>query len=262
MLCSIHTAEIEKKYTICSSCGTKICNRCDSAFHEGKSCLEAMDPDFAQYVKENGAKFCMVCKTIVERDGGCEHIVCSVCGYQWCWVCGRNYEKMHICKGIWDPVPPTGEGQFIAYVKRVKEEGPLLKFIGLVIVLILFSPFLLLGFLVLRTVGRVEVSKDRPMKSCCSIFCAIICAPIAWFIVFCAILVYALLFILMVPCMLIGLIIKCFEGPRQPTQEEQLQAIQAAQLTQPTLQSKDSLKTRDLQNYVDKNAHVAVPISN
>merc|ERR1712032_677728 len=33
-------------------------------------------------------KTCPVCQSIVEKNGGCNHITC-VCSIHWCWLCGE-----------------------------------------------------------------------------------------------------------------------------------------------------------------------------
>ncbi|VDL85304.1 unnamed protein product, partial [Schistocephalus solidus] len=30
---------------------------------------------------------CPVCKSITNKDGGCNHIHCTFCGSEWCWIC-------------------------------------------------------------------------------------------------------------------------------------------------------------------------------
>jgi len=94
-------------YVLCK-CGTKICNTCSNPFHEGKSCLEALDLEFEAFSKENNIKFCIVCKSVVQRVEGCVHITCPMCDYEWCWICGREFLSNHqaICPNEWMPEPP------------------------------------------------------------------------------------------------------------------------------------------------------------
>jgi len=101
------SATKDSPYTKCS-CGTMICNLCGDFYHEGKNCLQAMDPEFEIYAKENNLKFCVMCKTVINRVEGCLHISCPVCDYEWCWLCGREYKFQHQlkCPKKWDPLPP------------------------------------------------------------------------------------------------------------------------------------------------------------
>ena len=212
-----------KEFTQCT-CGTKICNYCNNFYHEGKSCVESIDPEFEIYAKENGIKFCMMCKTIVSREGGCAQITCSVCDYQWCWVCGRSYETIHICTGEWNPVPPSlvlNDGASIkAFLKRIWNESSVFKLIGLFIIFALLSPVILLGFLIVLPVGRVEVSRRRPIKSFFSVLLAIFIGILFWAFVIPALGYYAIGFILISPFLLIGFLVTLFQRRRR--QREQI----------------------------------------
>ncbi|CAH8457483.1 unnamed protein product [Schistosoma turkestanicum] len=39
-----------------------------------------------KYINET-CRYCPNCKSPTEKHGGCNHIHCSVCGCQWCWIC-------------------------------------------------------------------------------------------------------------------------------------------------------------------------------
>ena len=48
---------------------------------------------------ENNIKQCPDCGIYIEKDGGCNHMNCDLCGYEFCWAClrdmsaeGCNYE--------------------------------------------------------------------------------------------------------------------------------------------------------------------------
>ena len=56
-------------YSICH-CQTLICNLCGDYWHEGKACLEALDPEFEIYAKENNLKYCIMCRSVIDRVEG------------------------------------------------------------------------------------------------------------------------------------------------------------------------------------------------
>ena len=49
-------------------------------------------------------KKCPKCSIITEKNNGCNHITCTKCGYQWCWLCNEEYKENHFnegkCKGF------------------------------------------------------------------------------------------------------------------------------------------------------------------
>jgi len=97
-----------KSYTICK-CHSKICNACGNLWHEEKACWQVVDQEFQVFQKANDVKFCVMCKTVVQKVEGCSHITCPVCDYDWCWLCGREFTSYHAatCPKQWKPEPPA-----------------------------------------------------------------------------------------------------------------------------------------------------------
>jgi len=144
-------------YTRCI-CNTLICNMCCEAWHDGKSCLEAIDPDFEIYAKENDVKLCIMCKTMVARVEGCTHITCPICDYEWCWLCGHEHTPFHEkkCSKEWNPLPPKkiildwDLMSLSTKIKRVIVE--MIIFILLLPFRIIFWPFYIFG-----TIDRIRL---------------------------------------------------------------------------------------------------------
>ncbi len=196
------------------TCGAKICNICYHIDHEGQSCLEAIDSKFEIYSQENDIRFCAVCKTLFRREEGCLHVTCPICDYEWCWKCGRQYHKMHLCDGNWDPIPPAElrYSKFsLAGLKNAWMKGSILKKVGLFLLILLLSPVLLFTCILFWPLYFIDVTRPRPMKSFCLIFgslsAGIISLPIT---VFClsALLIGALLALPFVGIILLADIIK------------------------------------------------------
>ena len=39
---------------------------------------------------------CPNCEILIEKNGGCPRMQCSVCSYKWCWTCGcSNMNSLH-----------------------------------------------------------------------------------------------------------------------------------------------------------------------
>lgn len=77
----------------CSECKTQICVKCKKESHDGLKCGEEKDGDSSldQYINEqNGIKLnnCPKCSAIIEKSGGCPHMKCPICYFEWCWTCG------------------------------------------------------------------------------------------------------------------------------------------------------------------------------
>ena len=57
-------------------CGTKVCFECGAEAHPEKTCAEIMDETYKDYAKKKYVQLCKNCKSRVEKDEGCNHMVC------------------------------------------------------------------------------------------------------------------------------------------------------------------------------------------
>jgi len=81
------------------------CFICLKKPHGKLSCdKDNIDKDIKEYAKNNFIKKCPKCSIITEKNAGCNHITCTKCGYQWCWLCNEKYTENHFkegkCKGF------------------------------------------------------------------------------------------------------------------------------------------------------------------
>jgi len=137
-------------FSVCD-CKAKICNTCCGLYHEGKTCMEAIDVDFVMYAKENEVKFCMMCKTVIVKENGCNTIKCAVCDYKWCWLCGNEYDNKHECDGKWSPIPPVSVTMtdMKGRLKKAWIKGSSIKRIGIFLGLLMASPLILIWFIIM-----------------------------------------------------------------------------------------------------------------
>lgn len=106
----ISSTDIVDQVGTCSrqDCHVKTCAKCkqDMAVHnDNSSCPpnEEHDSLVALATKERWQK-CTGCGNMVERSDGCNHITCHLCGYEFCYVCGGNYDDCLVyCPGYRDP---------------------------------------------------------------------------------------------------------------------------------------------------------------
>ena len=73
------TSKPEPGIAKCSACKTSTCVSCRQAGHAGKSCTDSGDSLFWDTVKVRGWKKCPGCTAVIEKNGGCSHVVCR-CG--------------------------------------------------------------------------------------------------------------------------------------------------------------------------------------
>ena len=85
----------KKRKGVCSTCNSTVCLKCGARFHRKKNCALMIDNEFGRWAARSDVNPCPKCRIPVEKDEGCQHMTCSVCRYQWCWVCGGKYTNNH-----------------------------------------------------------------------------------------------------------------------------------------------------------------------
>lgn len=77
-------------------CTQTFCAKCGQAFHGKDPCPPSREMD-KFLTKNRNTKRCPQCGTGVTKNGGCNHMTCSVsargCGHQFCWLCLGPYPK-------------------------------------------------------------------------------------------------------------------------------------------------------------------------
>lgn len=95
--------------TVSCVCGFKMCLRCNNQPHFPAKCSQLAsyykelhaNNDFTSPVDENYigvGKRCPNCQYFMEKNGGCNHMSCTMCRKEFCWFCLENWEA-HDCKG-------------------------------------------------------------------------------------------------------------------------------------------------------------------
>ncbi|CAD8058604.1 unnamed protein product [Paramecium sonneborni] len=88
--------EIEGFTQVCMICQQIFCTKCKKQYHEG-ICGEQ---SFVKVAKEQNYSQCSSCKRWIEKTFGCNHISCP-CGYEFCYVCGKQWQKGQECRCIY-----------------------------------------------------------------------------------------------------------------------------------------------------------------
>ena len=107
--CSVVISTTSKKTSRCPKCETEICNRCNREAHHGRSCAGAFEEEIRGWENASDIQKCRKCQGLVEKIAGCNHMTCSICRYEWCWLCGSAYSTAHFsalnpfgCPGLQD----------------------------------------------------------------------------------------------------------------------------------------------------------------
>lgn len=119
--------ETDTRKVVChksrGGCGMVFCRQCHYAYHDDEcqnnntqtepaaslnlytinrsNVLQAQwrDDRLSRDTIQRLTKQCPSCKTAIEKSGGCNHMNCPRCHFQWCWLCqvewGRNCEADH-----------------------------------------------------------------------------------------------------------------------------------------------------------------------
>jgi hypothetical protein len=80
----------------CNICKFSFCFYCQEPWHATGKCKFESEKEMQKWAKNNGVKICPNCRRKVEKNLGCDHMTCSKCRYEWCWLCGDKYSSSHM----------------------------------------------------------------------------------------------------------------------------------------------------------------------
>ena len=83
-----------KKYVKCNY-GHEFCFVCGQKPHGWKACSKMIDKGFEEWKSHTLVKRCPYCQYWTEKQDGCNHMTCSECNFQWCWVCEQECVAGH-----------------------------------------------------------------------------------------------------------------------------------------------------------------------
>ncbi len=99
----IHDKETRKTIH-CPKCKQSHCSQCFKAHGASLSCneftkQEAREKELLDKWKQTAdARPCPKCNTAIEKNGGCPHMTCSKCRYEFCWDCMGRYGNCQCIK--------------------------------------------------------------------------------------------------------------------------------------------------------------------
>ena len=68
---------------------------CRQRPHKGRGCDLKEEEGWSVFKKENHLKKCPQCGIEIYKDSGCNHMTCTKCHYQFCWICEKKYTSSH-----------------------------------------------------------------------------------------------------------------------------------------------------------------------
>eukprot|EP01080_Neovahlkampfia_damariscottae_P005380 gene5380-9187_t len=94
---AVYCPESTENDVLCS-CGNSFCFKCNNESHAPASCdnlrewsiKEKDESETANWLTAN-TKVCPKCKRQIEKNGGCNHMTCTLCKYEFCWVCNDEW---------------------------------------------------------------------------------------------------------------------------------------------------------------------------
>lgn len=98
--CQMSGNQITSKtqYYQCSYCLYSWCSQCKLENHNGKDCymfdnltVEQIQLAIEELISEIQHPKCPTCKVVLQKDEGCNHMICSQCKTESCYVCGKIY---------------------------------------------------------------------------------------------------------------------------------------------------------------------------
>eukprot|EP01083_Nonionella_stella_P016780 46843_1 len=85
----------------CPKCETIVCYECAGLYYNNDkndkhNCNKNLDEKLSHWAKSKGdVAFCPRCAARIEKLSGCNHMRCSYCKYEFCWLCRKEFKKGH-----------------------------------------------------------------------------------------------------------------------------------------------------------------------
>ena len=99
--CDSYAKKIDKNIFVkCIDNNHEFCFNCLKGWHIGKECdTKIENKSLDEYIKVNDIRRCPKCKIAVQKNEGCNHIICSNCKCEFCWLCLSECNYDHFKSG-------------------------------------------------------------------------------------------------------------------------------------------------------------------
>ncbi|KAI4721530.1 hypothetical protein E4T48_02122 [Aureobasidium sp. EXF-10727] len=101
----LHPGGADEPIFRCQECGHKHCVVCEANWHEDQTCEEFeaareverqrnAENEQSQKEVDKISKPCPECRVPIQKNQGCDHMTCSRCRHEFCWVCSAQYNHI------------------------------------------------------------------------------------------------------------------------------------------------------------------------
>lgn len=103
--CESYAQKCNNNYFVTCLEGHKFCFNCLKDWHVNEKCKIETDSKFEKWKNSKNVKRCPNCQYFVEKGMGCNHMICTNCKYEWCWLCLKeslpgHYDEGGNCEGL------------------------------------------------------------------------------------------------------------------------------------------------------------------
>ena len=97
-------------------CGSTFCIVCHEEWRGSHSCQTVVRDRYRNLADNNQIWKCPNCQSVIEYIGGCPHMICSICSYNFCRVCWKEWTAYHIDNPFVSCSENTSKGCWSYYV--------------------------------------------------------------------------------------------------------------------------------------------------
>ncbi|KAF0684998.1 Aste57867_23027 [Aphanomyces stellatus] len=72
----------------CGACEKESCFNCGQDYHPFPACG---DRNYRSWCRNNHVQTCPNCTWAIEKNGGCKHMTCTRCSFEFCWYCHQDW---------------------------------------------------------------------------------------------------------------------------------------------------------------------------
>lgn len=99
--CNEHTLKASgtsrKAVCLLKTCGFEFCSECLGRHHPFRPCLGLGPTSLGVWTAFHDAKSCPQCHVMIHKQGGCPHMTCATCKFNFCWGCRRPLSGKGSC---------------------------------------------------------------------------------------------------------------------------------------------------------------------